>query len=195
MRYRPMLLSTAEGGLPEGESWIYEGKWDGYRIVADTAGETPLLQTRTGNDLAHRYVDVVDQLPAAVAGLPVVLDGEMLAFDDRGREDYYALRSNRPRVTYYIFDLLEMNGSSLTSVPLRERRYLLGQLFEPQPAIALTKMYSDKSETLEGAKKTGLEGVIAKKLDSVYRPGKRSKDWQKQILVSPATRRKISKRP
>lgn len=183
-----MLLEGAKNGLlPEGENWGYEAKLDGYRIVADMAGRHPLLQTRNGNNFTDQYPTVVDQLPAAVADHRVVLDGEMVGIDNQGQHSIDVLRTKHPRVVYYVFDLLELDGATLVGEPLSQRRELLGQLFEPQESVELSKVFPDRDPFVRAAKEHHLEGVVAKKLTSLYHPGRRSSNWQK-LRFEPHTR-------
>ena len=181
MRYQPMLLTkTAE--LPQGEDWVYEAKLDGYRMIGEVVLGQTRLTTRKGNDFTDRYPQVADQLPVAFGGQDVVCDGELVGFNESGQEDFAELRRKHPRVIYFIFDLLEIDSRPLINVPLRERRHALEEVFSPQGSIHLSHVFSDREGIVAAAKQLDLEGVVAKRLSSVYRPGKRSKDWLKLIL-------------
>src|SRR5690242_6514342 len=124
-RPRPMLAGTADR-LPVGADWVYELKLDGYRIVAEVEPDGVHLWSRGGHDYTERFSDVAGRLSASVAA-PCVLDGEVCALDDQGRPSFQHLQAGSARCVYYAFDLLELDGRSVMSRPLRERRQLLEQ--------------------------------------------------------------------
>jgi bifunctional non-homologous end joining protein LigD len=178
-----MLLKLVDT-LPEGERWQYEVKWDGYRGIAIINGDKVQLISRNEKDLSKRFPLIVD----ALKNLPVknaVLDGEIVVLDQDGKPSFQDLQYFEPklaaRLFYYAFDLLHLNGEDLRNRKLRERRELLEKLLSDPPA------HIRFSSTLEGTpeqlvpiiRQQGLEGIVAKKKDSVYERGKRSGAWQK----------------
>jgi bifunctional non-homologous end joining protein LigD len=179
-RLRPMLAGTADR-LPAGDDWVYELKLDGYRIVAELTGDGVHLWSRGGHDYAGRFAAVAEQLPGAVSG-PCVLDGEVCALDDAGRPSFQHLQSGAGSLAFFAFDLLEAGGRSVASRPLSERRELLGQTVQETGCIRISRQYVDGSGLLELARERSLEGVMAKRLSSRYRPGRRSPDWLKLKL-------------
>jgi bifunctional non-homologous end joining protein LigD len=179
----PMLLKLVDK-LPEGDQWQYEVKWDGYRGVSIINGGKVQLISRNEKDLSKRFpviVDVLKKLPMKNAAL----DGEIVVLDEEGKPSFQDLQYFEPklavRLFYYAFDLLHLNGEDLRHRKLAERRELLEQLLSAPPA------HIRFSSTLEGTpeqlipiiREQGLEGIVAKKKDSVYEPGKRSGAWQK----------------
>lgn len=179
-RLRPMLAGTADR-LPAGDDWVYELKLDGYRIVAEVTADGVHLWSRGGHDYAGRFAAVAEQLPGAVSG-PCGVDGEVCALDDAGRPSFQLLQSGSGTLAFYAFDLLEADGRPLVSRPLSERRELLAQTVKETGGIRISRQYDDGPGLLELARKESLEGVMAKRVNSRYRPGRRSPDWLKLKL-------------
>jgi bifunctional non-homologous end joining protein LigD len=175
-----MLASTA-ARLPEGEGWLYELKLDGYRIVAETGDGQPRLWSRGGHDYASRFPEVAAALAEAVPGR-TVLDGEVCALDEQGRPRFQLLQSGAGARVYYAFDLLEADGASTRELPLAERRLLLDEHVAETPVIRISHTYDDGGWLLGQARRLELEGVMAKRAGSRYRPGARSADWVKLKL-------------
>src|SRR5688572_15517938 len=123
-------LNTAK--LPEGEQWLYEVKWDGYRALALKKGGAVRLFSRKGNDLTRDYPEVVEAVKS-IKAKAAVLDGEIVALDEQGRPSFQMLQhrttlgKNR-RVVYYAFDLLNLNGRDLRSLQLEERKNMLAKV-------------------------------------------------------------------
>jgi bifunctional non-homologous end joining protein LigD len=132
-------------------------------------------------------------LPEAVPATTALFDGELVATDDEGRPSFGLLqqrmhiadpaearrRSAEVPVAYVVFDLLHLDGNDLTGLPLRDRRRLLDQVLEPGPRWRCSPLHDDGPALLEAATDAGLEGVVAKRLDSKYEPGKRTRTWLK----------------
>jgi len=173
------MLLTKATQLPQGEGWGFEAKLDGYRMVAEFSPEKTLLLTRHGNNFTDRYPDVVQQLPAVLPDCSAVFDGEMVGIGKDGHHSFQELRRKHPRVIYYIFDLLELDREPLIREPLAERRRLLEENLVPQDSVKVSEQFFDRDELVDAAIEFDLEGIVAKRLTSVYRPGVRSKDWLK----------------
>jgi DNA ligase D-like protein (predicted ligase) len=171
--------------LPEGDEWLYEVKFDGYRCLAgkDAAGVT--LWSRRGNDFTVQFPNIAN----ACEQLPVrtVLDGEIVAIDENGRISFNLLQHNRSKaqaLLLYVFDVLICRGVSLINEPLSKRRELLTNIIKPltrnASAIALSESIDATPAELIGVvKEFGFEGVIAKRKNSCYEAGKRSGAWLK----------------
>jgi bifunctional non-homologous end joining protein LigD len=176
--YRPMLATLAER-LPSGAGWLYEVKWDGYRAIARVAGGTATLTSRAANDLTSRFGTVARALPGALRSPDCVVDGEICALDEQGRPSFGAIQAGVGQLVYYLFDLLELDGAPLVDLPYRERRDRLGALLVPGGAVRASDGFSDGQALLDAVSSRGLEGVIAKRADSRYQAGRRSRDWLK----------------
>jgi bifunctional non-homologous end joining protein LigD len=183
-RYPPMLVTKADK-LPVGPEWSYEPKLDGFRIMGELAVGQTLLITRRGADYTRRYPAVARALPEAFGGRRLVVDGEMVAFDKEGNIAFNLLNEANPNVIYYIFDLLEVHGVPIIGRPLSERREQLRQLYMPgQDRVQLVDSYdpTDYDLLVGVVRGMGLEGVVAKRFDSPYLPGKRTRKWLKYII-------------
>jgi bifunctional non-homologous end joining protein LigD len=167
--------------LPEGGEWLYEIKFDGYRAIAvRNSGETRLL-SRNKLPLESRFPEVANACEALPPG--TIVDGEIVALDDKGRPLFSALQSRRSGqpVFYYVFDLLAFDHRSLLEEPLMARRKLLDS------ALAKARDPIRRSEALEAApadlvaaaRREGIEGLVAKRRNSRYEPGQRSGAWIK----------------
>ena len=167
--------------LPDGPEWTYEIKLDGYRLEVVRNGRKTTLYSRRENVLNQRF----PYIATALQDLPneTVVDGELVALGPDGRPDFHLLqnfRSAESRIVYYAFDILVHEGRRLTEVPLVERRAILSSVVDPGEHIALSQV-SDRpaAEMLRFVKSHGLEGAVAKRLDSVYQPGQRTGLWSK----------------
>jgi bifunctional non-homologous end joining protein LigD len=177
--YEPML-ATLESEVPSGRGWLFEVKWDGYRAIARIAGGEATLTSRRGNDLTGRFPSVARELPRAVRSPDCVLDGEVCALDEEGRSSFSVMQQGSGPLVYYAFDVLEVDGEPLLDLSLRERRKRLEALLDRRNrTVRLSEVFEDGSALYAAAKEQGLEGIIAKKADSQYRPGKRTRDWLK----------------
>jgi DNA ligase D-like protein (predicted ligase) len=167
--------------VPEGPGWTYEVKLDGYRLeVVRDSGKTTLYSRRQ-NVLNERFPYIAE----ALKNLPnaTVIDGELVALGADGHPDFNLLqnfRSAESHIVYYAFDILVHKNRDLTQLPLSERRKILARVIEPRDHVELSAV-SDTSaaDMLKFVKKNGLEGVVAKRGDSVYQPGLRSGLWSK----------------
>jgi bifunctional non-homologous end joining protein LigD len=192
----PMKAVLAD--LPrDDEGWGYEIKWDGVRAIAYCdAGHTRLV-SRTGREITPQYPEL--RLGVALGSPQAILDGEVVAFDDEGRPDFQRLqtrmhvasaaavsrRMKEVRVTFVAFDLLFFEGRNLCDLPYEERRRALERL-ELEGEAWRTPSYhrGDGEALMELTRERGLEGIVAKRLDSRYLPGRRSRAWLKVKHVS-----------
>jgi bifunctional non-homologous end joining protein LigD len=179
--YAPMLATLAEE-VPRGAGWSFEVKWDGYRAITTVAGGEAALTSRKGNDLTTRFSGVAREIPKAVKTPDCVLDGEVCALDESGRSSFSAMQQGKPGtpIVYYVFDVFEIDGEPVIDLPLVERRKRLeGLLDRRNKTVRLSETFDDGKALLGAAKQQHLEGIMAKRLDSRYLPGKRTRDWLK----------------
>ncbi|MER9332848.1 DNA ligase D [Mesorhizobium sp. M0293] len=168
---------TLAANAPEGSQWLHEIKYDGYRTELIIENRTARAFTRRGYDWSRRYRRIVQ----AAAGLPVkaaIIDGEAVVLGDTGLPDYQALERelgnpNSPRLIFYAFDLLHLNGRDLRQQPLVKRKAALEKLLEN---AAPTLTYAEHLEVsgtdvFEHACRMGLEGIVSKRTDAAYRSG------------------------
>ncbi|HEX3026201.1 MAG TPA: DNA ligase D, partial [Clostridia bacterium] len=178
-------LARLVNTVPEGEDWLFELKYDGYRIIAYLEGDSVRLITRNGNDFTSRFQDVADALADWANGRAMILDGEMAITDAQGRTDFQALQSymrnpGGKKLTYIVFDLLALDGADLRGRRLLERKDMLETLMKNAPKNLYCSKYikGNGKESLLAACKLNLEGIVGKKADSVY-SGTRNGDWVK----------------
>ena len=179
--YSPMLATPASD-VPRGEDWLFEVKWDGYRAIAYLEAGEPTLMSRKANDLTKRFESVAKELVKAVKTPDCVLDGEVCALDEEGRATFSAMQQGKPgtRYIYVVFDLLEQEGQPLIDLPLNERRERLRKLLDRRNrTVQLSEAFDDGQALFEAAKQQRFEGIVAKRRESRYLPGKRTRDWLK----------------
>jgi bifunctional non-homologous end joining protein LigD len=177
--YVPMLATLA-GELPSGRGWLFEVKWDGYRAIARLSGGEAALTSRRGNDLTDRFPSVARALARSVRTPDCVLDGEVCALDEEGRSSFSVMQQGTGPVVFYAFDVLEVDGEPILDRRLTERRDALERLLDSRSAdVRLSEAFDDGEALLAAAVEQRLEGVIAKRADSLYQPGKRTREWLK----------------
>jgi bifunctional non-homologous end joining protein LigD len=173
--------STA--AVPEGDRWAFEVKWDGYRTIVHVDDGAIRLQSTAGHDVTGRWPEFAG-LADALNASSAILDAELVVFGDDGRPRFELVQqsgvgSTREAVLQF-FDVLQVDGTDVIDLPYEARRRLLDQLVEAGPNWTVPAFRVGGGAALvEATAVEGLEGVIAKRLDSVYRPGTRSKDWRK----------------
>lgn len=191
--FRPMLAQPAPRPFTR-PGWIFEVKWDGVRALAfvrrDEETTAARLYSRTLRLLNAQFPDIVESL-ARLDVDSVVLDGEIIAPDERGQPSFALLQhrlhrppevgplSPAPAVVYTVFDCLYLNGRDLRARPLEERRARLAALTLPEGIVLSEAVEEDGLALFEAVRAHGLEGIVAKDLSSPYRPGNRSASWQK----------------
>jgi bifunctional non-homologous end joining protein LigD len=177
--YVPML-ATPSDDVPGGSGWLFEVKFDGYRAVSYISGGDARLVSRNGKDLTERFGEVARQIGPAIKTPYAVVDGEVARLDSNGRASFSELQRGTGPLVYYVFDLLEADGVPLVDLPLEERRARLRKLLDSRSRTVLwSEDFPDGRLLLDAAAEQGLEGVIAKRLDSRYLEGRRTRDWLK----------------
>ena len=168
--------------------WIYEIKFDGYRALALRGGSETRVLSRNQKDLGSKFTEVKDSI-AALDVQDAIIDGEIVALDEKGRSSFQLLQTSamgqeRPPIVFYAFDLLRLNGKDLRNLPIEERKAKLGELLKKPPGIIRysVSFTKDIEELLGRAQKLGLEGLIAKRSGSRYEAGKRTGAWIKLKL-------------
>ncbi len=187
----PMLATAIEKPF-DGDDWLFEIKWDGYRAIAFIENGHARLVSRNQNELTHRYPELKD-LPQFVKAKTAILDGEVVALDDQGRPSFSLMQQRtgfRPGgkrgvvnadvpILYFAFDLLYLDGYDWRKVPLEERKKKLSEIIILGDRLRLSDHYEREGIALfEVAKQKGLEGILAKKRDSIYQE-RRSSEWLK----------------
>jgi bifunctional non-homologous end joining protein LigD len=180
-RFIAPCLPTKTTQLPSGSQWLHEIKHDGFRIIAGKTGAQVRLYSRPGNDLTRRFPLIVETL-ARLRPRSCVVDGESVACDDNGIASFDLVRHHRANdsVFLYAFDLMELNGDDLRRDPLEVRKATLASvLAKPGPGIRFNEhIEGDGPTVFAHACKMGLEGIVSKRKDSMYRSG-RSPEWLK----------------
>ena len=205
----PMKATLADVPFSD-EAWLFEVKWDGYRVEAVVRDGQVRLWTRRHND-ASRYFPDLAAAPDWIAANEAIVDGEVVALDERGNPSFSLLQdrsgirgvagaaragaTSQPAIrdvasaaaplAYEVFDLLYLDGRSLLGLPLAERKQLLRSVLRPHPVVRYASDIAGEGEAFyEAARQRGLEGMVAKLRDSRYEPGRRSKSWLKFKLRS-----------
>ena len=177
--YAPMLAVAAED-LPRGEDWLFEPKWDGFRAIVTVSGGEVTLTSRNGNDLTERFGELARAAELTVRTADAVLDAEICALDEQGRPRFSLLQDGTGTLALVVFDVLEADGEPLVDLPLAERRRRLEPLVDTSVGrVVLSPQFDAGDALLAVARDQGLEGVVAKRADSRYQPGRRSPDWRK----------------
>jgi bifunctional non-homologous end joining protein LigD len=180
-QYSPMLATSAKD-VPTGADWLFEVKWDGYRAIADVRGGDATLTSRNGNDLTQRFRSTATAIERAVKTPDCVLDGEVCALDEEGRATFSAMQQGKTgtRYVFVAFDVLEVDGQPVIDLPLTERHERLAALIDRRRRdVQVSETFDDGRALYEAAKKQRFEGIMAKKRDSRYLPGRRTRDWLK----------------
>ncbi|ASU32788.1 DNA ligase D [Mucilaginibacter xinganensis] len=181
-KIKPMLATLVDEPFDDPE-WLYEVKWDGYRAMAYiNNGEVELL-SRNNKTFSEKFYPIYDLL--AKLNVNMVLDGEILVLNEKGISNFSDLQNWRSEadgdLVYYVFDMLWYQGKNLMDLPLNQRQAILKEVLpENDDRLRVSKVFNASGiDFFNAAERMGLEGIIAKKANSVYTPDLRSKDWLK----------------
>lgn len=178
---KTLMLATVVAEPFDDPDWLFEIKWDGYRALCTIEEKRFSLVSRNGLDMLQRFPDL-KALAGAFASVPIVVDGEIVSLDSRGRSEFQRLQESQKKpagLIYAAFDLLYADGTDLRSTPLEERKALLERLITDDSLVLYSKHVIGKGKELfANARKNDLEGIIGKRRDSTYQE-RRSRDWVK----------------
>lgn len=176
------MLALIATEMPVGPEWSYEVKWDGYRALLHKRGSSISLVSRRDADLTTTYPAIVEAA-RTLRSREVVLDGEIVALDDNGQPSFQALQHRSVAgafaIAYYAFDVIEIDRESLVALPLRERRERLRAVVDGTAILLSEPLPGSPTEIARTVRQFGLEGVVAKRIDSRYEAGQRSGAWVK----------------
>jgi bifunctional non-homologous end joining protein LigD len=176
---QPMLATVTREPFTD-EDWVYAVKWDGYRIMARIQRGKVRLSTRGAQDYTNKYAAIAESLSAIDRSM--VLDGEVVVLDEEGKPDFDALQRYNPatmQLTFFVFDILWIDGHSLVDLPLSQRREILEAVLPASMVFRISDQFTDGIGLFEQMEKVGMEGILAKDSRSTYTPGKRSTSWLK----------------
>ena len=175
----PMLATSGSVEGLSADEWVFEAKWDGYRLIAEIAYGEMKLRSRAGNTVTDRYPGLAE-IAAELADHEVVLDGEVVVYDTKGVPNFGLLQVGGKDAEFLAFDLLYLDGTSLLRKKYSDRRRVLEALAATAPSLVVPPLLEGSgAEALEHSEKEGWEGIVAKRKDAVYVPGKRSAAWVK----------------
>ena len=195
---QPMLASIAEDPFDD-PNWLFEIKWDGYRVISFVENGKVRMVSRNQNDLGPRYPEL-RELPNLVNANSAILDGEVVVLDEQGRPSFSLMQqrtgirahgrqaATRPDlpIIYYVFDLIYLDDYDLRRVALDDRKRVLRQILPPQGLIRFSDHHAGQGKALfQVAKQKGLEGIVAKKCNSCYEE-RRSREWLKIKITQTA---------
>ncbi|MGN6508010.1 MAG: DNA ligase D [Chitinophaga sp.] len=201
---QPMLATLTDRPFDR-EGWLYEIKWDGYRAIAFMQKGAVELRSRNNKSFNEKFYPIYAALEKW--GLQAVVDGEIVVVNEQGTADFSALQQWRSEadgeLLYFVFDLLWYAGKDLTGLPLSARREQLKKLIPSSGPIRLSHDFETSGEEmLRVAREMGLEGIMAKKADSLYHSGERSKEWLKiksqqrqEVVIGGYTKNEDSTKP
>lgn len=175
----PMLCTLTREPADDPE-YLYEVKWDGYRIISYVNKGKVKLDSRSAKDYTARYPVIAAALQQL--GHHAVIDGEVVVFNEEGLPDFDALQrynGHSTPITYCVFDLLWLDGYDLMGLPLETRKQMLHRLVQDHPVFRFSESFDDGPALYREMLRRNLEGIVSKKRDSVYLPGSRGMDWLK----------------
>jgi len=177
----PMLATLVDKPFDE-PGWLYEVKWDGYRVIAYLHNGEVEMRSRNNKSFNEKFYSVYDTLKQWK--INAVVDGEIIVINDKGISNFGNLQNWRSEadgaLILYLFDVLWLDGYSLIDLPLTQRKEILKSIAPESDSIRVSESFdTGATEFFEVAKKLNLEGIIAKRVDSIYLPDKRSRDWLK----------------
>lgn len=178
---KPMLASVTKTPFDD-TAWIYEIKWDGYRAIAETGKDQLKFYSRNGIEFSERFPAIANALKKIK--YDAVLDGEIVLLNEKNLPDFQKLQDYENQLNYplvfYVFDILELDGKKMDGLPLVDRKKILKKILGKSSIIRYCDHIDGEGISFfEKAKEQGLEGIIAKKKDSTYAKGFRSKEWLK----------------
>jgi len=180
----PMMAKLTDT-LPEGEKWIYEVKFDGYRALLLKNHGSVALRSRNDKDLTATY-PTIETAAHRLNAETALLDGEIVALDASGKPSFQALQHRSAHrsyaIVFYAFDLLHLDGVDLLREPLEQRRRRLPALVKGTGILLSQPLTGSAQDVIDAVSRIGLEGVVAKRADSCYEPGERSGAWVKLKL-------------
>ena len=180
----PMAAKVVQE-LPEGDQWLYEVKWDGYRALLLKHGARVQIRSRNNKDLTTTYPTVAAGA-ARLHAESTVVDGEIVALDASGRPSFQALQHRKAQsghtIGFYAFDVLHLDGEDLTHLALEKRKAHLPRLLAGTGLLLSDALPGTAAQVIEAVSRLGLEGVVAKRKDSRYQSGERSGTWLKLKL-------------
>lgn len=176
----PMFATHGSVAELKASQWAFEGKWDGYRLLVDADHGTLRMRSRSGRDVTREYPQL-RSVAADLADHHVALDGEVVALDESGVPSFSELqnRVRATRIEFWAFDIMYLDGRPLLRAKYDDRRQLLKTLAGGGGLIVPDLLPGDGADALEYSRTHGWEGVVAKKRDSTYQPGRRSMSWVK----------------
>ncbi|WP_300687510.1 DNA ligase D [Chryseobacterium sp.] len=178
---KPMLCKVSDKAF-DNKDWAFEIKWDGYRAIADLTKDELRLYSRNGIDFSQKFKKITNSLN--LQEHPMILDGEIVAYDDKGRPNFQWLQriGDNPNLalTFQVFDLLWLNGHSTENLSYLQRKELLKDALMENEIIKYSDhILENGRDFFQAAKDMGLEGIVAKKTDSLYKENLRSSEWLK----------------
>jgi len=175
------MLATLVDAPFDDTAWVFEGKWDGFRMVTAIEDGKVTLYSRNGRIISDSYMPAAQALQRI--GRDAVIDGELVALDAAGRSRFQLLQNAQrtpAKLRYYVFDIMFLDGQDLRSLPLIERKERLRAILPKSPLIAFSRHRRGSGKaSFDAAAKAGEEGIMAKRAASPYLSGVRSKDWLK----------------
>lgn len=164
---------------PDCPDWVHEIKFDGWRLQAHKNGGETTLFSRSGRDITASFPAVAGAL-RALPRQSLILDGELISTDEKGRPDFHSLRKRRPNASGIIFDILLENGTDLRRLPWSDRRKRLEKLMarNRSPILVLSEVWEDGTALLKAAAEQRIEGIVSKYRNAPYRSGP-TDAWQK----------------
>lgn len=175
----PMLCTLTKSVIADPD-YVYEIKWDGYRIVSFVKAGKVRMDSRGGQDYTARYPRIGKALKDL--GHDIVLDGEAVVFNEQGLPDFDALQlynGKDTEISYCVFDMLWLDGYNLMELPLQKRKAMLAEIIGDHPVLKVSESFEDGKALYEQMIERNLEGIVAKRRDSAYHPGQRGNDWLK----------------
>lgn len=188
------MLATPADTVPEGDDWLHEVKWDGMRVLAHVSGSSVRLTSRTERDISVAFPELLRPQAGLQGYDDLLLDGEVVILAD-GVPSFAALAERfnvsdaamaarlaaAAPATFLVFDVLQAMDRPTLAMPLRQRRQLLAGLELATRCVQVPPTFTDGAQLAEATAAEGLEGVVSKRVDSPYRPGRRSADWRKIV--------------